>query len=209
MSKITKIEAQKRNKERVNIYIDDEYAFSTFLEIVYKEGLHKDLIIDTKKYSEIIKKENIQKCKNTSLRIIERSHKTEQEMRKRLFEKEYNEEEINIAIDFLKEYKFLDDNSYTNLYINEKIKSYGGQKIKYSLLSKGITKEVIDKALQEVTKEEFEEAALKLAEKKYRILLKRENNKYNLYNKLYRYLVSRGYDYELSKSITKGIVEMD
>lgn len=209
MSKITKIEAQKRNKKRVNIYIDDEYAFSTFLEIVYKEGLHKGLIIDTDKYNEIIKKENIQKCKNTSLRIIEKAYKTEKEMRKRLFEKEYNEEEINIAIDFLKEYKFLDDNSYTNLYINGKVKSYGSQKIKYSLLSKGITKEVIDKALQEVTKEEFEEAALKLAEKKYRILLKREDSKYNLYNKLYRYLVSRGYDYEISKSITKRIVEMD
>ena len=39
MSKITKIEVGKRNKERVNIYIDYEYAFSINMELVYKFGL--------------------------------------------------------------------------------------------------------------------------------------------------------------------------
>ena len=36
---ITKIELGKRNKERVNIYIDNEYAFSISAELVYKENL--------------------------------------------------------------------------------------------------------------------------------------------------------------------------
>ena len=39
MAKITKIEIQKRNKERVNLFLDDEYAFSLSTELVYKEGL--------------------------------------------------------------------------------------------------------------------------------------------------------------------------
>ena len=37
MNIITKIECGKRNKDRVNIYIDEEYAFSVDMEIVYKE----------------------------------------------------------------------------------------------------------------------------------------------------------------------------
>ena len=39
MNIITKIELGKRNKERVNIYIDNEYAFSISAELVYKENL--------------------------------------------------------------------------------------------------------------------------------------------------------------------------
>ena len=42
MNIITKIEVQKRNKDRSNIYIDNEYAFSLSNELVYKEGLKTD-----------------------------------------------------------------------------------------------------------------------------------------------------------------------
>lgn len=34
MAIITKIEIQKKNKERVNIYLDEEYAFSISAELV-------------------------------------------------------------------------------------------------------------------------------------------------------------------------------
>ena len=37
MNIITKIELGKRNKERVNIYIDDEYAFSISAELVIRK----------------------------------------------------------------------------------------------------------------------------------------------------------------------------
>lgn len=209
MAKITKIEIQKRNKERVNIYIDDEYAFSTFIDIVYKEGLSKGQEVNKEKYDDIIKKENKQKCKNTALRIIERAYKTEKEMRKRLSEKGYEKEEIDEAVNFLKEYKFIDDDSYVKLYIKEKIKSYGSQKIKYSLINKGISKEVIEEELNNIESEEMKQTALCLAEKKYKNLSKSENDKFKLYNKICRYLISRGYEYDMVKSVTNKVLERD
>lgn len=209
MAKITKIEIQKRNNERVNIYIDDEYAFATFIDIVYKEGLSKGQEVNKEKYDDIIKKENKQKCKNTALRIIERAYKTEKEMRKRLSEKGYEQEEIDEAVNFLKEYKFIDDDSYVKLYIKEKIKSYGSQKIKYSLINKGISKEVIEEELSNIESEEMKETALCLAEKKYKNLSKSEKDKFKLYNKICRYLISRGYEYDMAKSVTNKVLERD
>ena len=209
MAKITKIEIQKRNKERVNIYIDDEYAFATFIDIVYKEGLSKGQEVNKEKYDDIIKKENKQKCKNTALRIIERAYKTEKEMRKRLCEKGYEQEEIDEAVNFLKEYKFIDDDSYVKLYIKEKIKSYGSQKIKYSLINKGISKEVIEEELNNIESEEMKQTALCLAEKKYKNLSKSEKDKFKLYNKICRYLISRGYEYDMVKSVTNKVLERD
>ena len=49
MNIITKIEAQKRNKDRANIYIDNDYAFSLSNELVYKEGLKVNSKIDIEK----------------------------------------------------------------------------------------------------------------------------------------------------------------
>ena len=66
MSKITKIEAQKRTKDRVNIYIDESYAFSVSTELVYREGLRKDLEINEEKLKKVVKEDNIIKCKNPS-----------------------------------------------------------------------------------------------------------------------------------------------
>lgn len=38
---ITKVEVQKNNKNRVNVYVDEEYAFSCAAEVVYKYDLKK------------------------------------------------------------------------------------------------------------------------------------------------------------------------
>ena len=102
MGKITKIEVQKRNKERVNVYIDNVYAFAAFSELAYKENLRINCEVDEEKLLSIAKKENLAKCKETALKIIERSYKTEKEMQKRLMEKGFDSDSINIVISFLK-----------------------------------------------------------------------------------------------------------
>lgn len=43
MNKITNVEVQKKNKNRVNVYIDEEFAFGCDAEIVYKYGIKKKI----------------------------------------------------------------------------------------------------------------------------------------------------------------------
>ena len=57
MNIITKIECGKRNKDRVNIYIDEEYAFSVDMEIVYKEGLKVKDSVDYDKLKKVIEED--------------------------------------------------------------------------------------------------------------------------------------------------------
>ena len=100
MAVITKIEIQKRNKERVNIYLDDEYAFSISAELVYKENLRVKDVVDTEKLKSVADKESYIRCKNSALKIIERSYKTEKEVVEKLQMKGY-EEMMNEIKDFL------------------------------------------------------------------------------------------------------------
>ena len=84
MAIITKIEIQKKNKERVNLFLDGEYAFSLSIELVYKEGLNTNDEIDSEKLKILAEHESSIRCKNSALRIIEKSYKTEKEVRDKL-----------------------------------------------------------------------------------------------------------------------------
>lgn len=209
MSVITKIEIQKKNKERVNLFLDNEYAFSISTELVYKEGLRVNLNVDIEKLKDLVEKEEMLRCKNSAIRIIERNYKTEKEVRNKLIEKGYNENAINNAIDFLQKYNFLDDNTYTKMYVKDKLNSQGSNKIKYTLMKKGISKEMIEEELQNIDRDDEKKVAMELAQKKLSSIKKSENDKYKISGKLYRFLTSKGYNYDIVKETVKDVMSLD
>lgn len=207
--KITRIEVGKRNKDRVNVYLDEEYAFSCSAELMYKHNLKKDTTIDEENIYDIIKKDNTMKCRSSALRIVERSCKTEDEIREKLLLKEYDENSINVTVEFLKEYSLIDDEKYAKTYVKDRMKREGKNKIKYSLKRKGINEEQILEAISNIDSDEEEEIARKLAIKKYNVLTKRESDKLKLKQKMTRFLVSKGYNYELANRVINSIINED
>lgn len=207
MNKITKIEVQKRNKERVNVFVDESFAFAISAEILYKEGIKVDQIIDVEKVEKIAKEDSFIKCKSSALRIIERSYKTEKEIGDKLFTKGYDKETIARTMEFLKEYKFINDEAYINMYIKDKIKGQGKNKIKYDLMRKGIKDTEVYEAISNIDEDEELEIAKALALKKYNIIKKSESDKYKISQKLYRFLISKGYNYDLAQKAIKDLKE--
>lgn len=209
MPKITKIEIQKNNKDRVNIYLDGEYALAINAELIYKENLKVKDDVDISKLQEIAEKESYIRCKESAIKIIERSYKTEKEIRDKLKQKGYEEKQINNSIDFLKEYDFINDNTYAKAFIKDKLSSKGSQKIKYDLMKKGIAKDIIEENLIKVDKNEEKEVALNVGRKKYESIRRKESDNYKLSGKLYRFLISRGYAYDIVKDVVKEIMSLD
>lgn len=209
MAKITKIEVQKKNKERVNLFLDEEYAFSLSIELIYKEGLKKNDEVDSQKLEALAEKESLITCKNSALRIIEKSHKTEKEVIEKLKSKGYGDNAINKSIEFLKEYNFINDLNYAKAFINDKLNSVGSQKIRYTLLQKGISKELVEEHLSNSNKENEKNVAFNLAKKKVDLLRKKENDNYKISGKLYRYLISKGYEYDITNEVVKQVMSLD
>ena len=206
MNIITKIECGNRNKNRVNIYIDEEYAFSVDMEIVYKEGLKVKDSVDYDKLKKIIEEDNYIKCKNAAIKIIERSYKSEKEIKDKLLKKEFDNNTVNRTLSFLKEYNLIDDEKLVSMYVKDRLRNQGEKKIKYSLMQKGVNEELIYRELNKINNDDLEDIAYNLALKKYEVLSKRENDKYKLYQKLTRYLMCRGYGYVLVSRVVKRIV---
>ena len=209
MNIITKIEVGKRNKERVNIYIDEEYAFSISAELIYKENIKVKDKIDVDSLKKLADEDNYIKCKNTALKTIERTYKSEKELAQKLALKGYDDHIINRTINFMKEYNLLNDNNYSTMYVKDKSRNIGKKKIKYSLLQKGIDEEIIESELEKINNDEVKAIVYEMALKKYKVFSKRENDNYKLTQKLYRFLMGKGYDYDLIKDVVKSIVKSE
>lgn len=206
---ITKIEEQKKGKNRVNVYVDEEFSFSCNLEIVYSLGLQTGAKVDDERIIEIVSEDEYIRCKNSALRTIEKTYKSEKEVRDKLLTKGFEESTIERTIQFLKSYNFIDDDKFADMYIRDRINNEGIYKIKSSLSRKGIPKEIIESKIEQIDHFKIESSAEKLAADKYRAVMKSENDKRKIYKKVGDFLIRKGYSFDETKSALKKVLNCE
>lgn len=118
-----------------------------------------------------------------------------QEVLTKLRSLQVEEKEAQQILRLLKNDGFVDDERYAQSYIRGKVglKQWGKQKIRMSLLQKGIPKELIDKYLEHITPQQYTDN-LQAAVRKWTQShgpVTQEN-----ITKLYRHLMAKGYTYE-------------
>lgn len=109
------------------------------------------------------------------------------------------------VLDKLIELRFIDDARYAEAYTREKsnITGWGAKKIEFQLRQKGISKEIISRAISSVDTTQQEEQLTKKLERKLHTT--KANNSYELRGKLLRYALSMGYEYDSAKAIIDKI----
>lgn len=202
--KITSITPQK-NINRVNIYIDDEFAFGLENELRYKYDLYTGKEISKEFLEDILEAAESKKVINDALHFLSYRQRTEKEIYTKLKTKGYEEQHIAKAIQYCKERKYIDDENFAINFIKDKINinKFGPNRIKRELISKGVSVEIIDKLLNMDSDEEYE-IAMELALKK--ISSYRNDTKEAKYRKLGGFLQRRGYSYDVVSRILKKII---
>ena len=136
--------------------------------------------------------DNFKKALNKAFTILSHASKTENEMKKKLAEKEFEKDVIEEVVLYLKEQKMLDDQYYADRWINNN--STISKKIIFQkLLVKGISKETICQAIENAEIDEYN-IALNMAEKKIKNI--KGNDSREKKNKLFTYMYSKGFDSE-------------
>jgi regulatory protein len=203
LAKISDILPQKR-KGRYNIFLDGEFAFGADKETIYTFGLRKNDELAENKINEIKDYDEFNFGKKTAFSFLNYKPRTEKEIRKKLKEKQISETIIIKILALLKDLKYLDDSQYAKMYIEEKLahNPKGKRLIAMKLAEKGINKEVINNVIDSQYNEDKEIKKAKELLTKY---LKKVRAKSDLdkKQKCYRYLLSRGFDYEVVKSACK------
>lgn len=98
---------------------------------------------------------------------------------------------------------FVDDARYAAAYAREKsaLSGWGPVKIRSALLARGVSREVVLAALEEIDPERAASKLEKVLETKWKSL--RDDSQGRL--KLIRFALSRGYDYEAIRSLVERI----
>ncbi len=204
MKKITKIEVQKNNRDRVNIYIDDTFAFGIDLNIMMKYSLTKNMEIEQLFIDEILKAEEEIHVYNYALTLLSRRAMSEKQVRTKMGIKGYDEAFIDRAILKLKYQKYLDDERYSEMLINDKanISKYGKRKIKHVLYEKGIDRDIIEEKIKCLSEEDELKRAYSVGLKKISSL--KEDDDRKKYVKLSRFLINKGFELDtVRKSVSR------
>ncbi len=203
--KITNIEPQK-NKNRVNIYVDDVFSIGIAEELRFKHKLEVGMEVDDDFIKDVLQSEEQNKVINYALNLLSYRQRSEKEMYNALKRKNFEDYYIKNAMNYCRENRYLDDKTFTESFIRDKINlsKFGPERIRYELILKGIPKNIIDDLLILDYDEQYE-SAMNLALKKLSSYKKDDRN--SIYRKLSGFLQRKGYSYDIISKVMKEILK--
>jgi regulatory protein len=152
--KITALKIQKRNPARVNVYLDDEFAFG--LAKVVAIWLKIGQQLDEAKIEKLKAEDEAEVVYQKALHFLSFRPRSEGEVRQRLLKQKYNEAVIDATIVRLRENGFLGDQQFASLWIENRstFRPRSQRMLAMELRKKDVPEEVISSAMEEAEKDE-------------------------------------------------------
>lgn len=200
---ITAIEGQQRNKERVNIYIDGEYAFS--LNRLEAFSLRSGQTLSEAEISALKAADAKAIAMDKALHFLGPRPRSVAEIRRHLETKKgLTAEAIEAAITRLAELNYVDDLAFARYWVQnrEDFNPRGLQALRYELRQKGIEDALIEEALSDLDQNA---AALRAAQKKLRSL--RGQDYLSTRRKLHDFLLRRGFSYDSVRAALDEVLQ--
>jgi len=205
---ISKIEPQKKSKNRFSIFSDNEFKIGVSAETLLKFELQVDKIITPDLFQQIQENEDYIFLKESALRFLSRRPHSIKELKDKLFNKSKNTQSINRIVKEFLENNYLNDTTFAESFIADEIrlKNSGPLLIKNKLLNKGVDREIIDSKLNDAYDEPIQLKNCKLlAEKKLNIINKKVSASERK-SKLINYLKQKGYHWDIIKQVVESII---
>lgn len=185
MGKITDIAFQKKNKNRMSIFIDDAFVCGLEAITVKRNRLEIGDEITEEELKRIQAESESGIAFERAVKLCSGRSRTKREIKRYLLDKGYTSEVVNSVMKKLAEYGFTDDFRFCREYVAAYSKRVGLKKIKFDLKRLGAEDEAISAALEEVNDQEDE--AFAAAEKYIR------THRNFVIAKLKSHLYSRGF----------------
>lgn len=199
--RVTALKVQKRNPNRVNIYLDGEYAFglarivAAWLQVGQTLSDEKIILLQRQDTEEVIYLK--------AMRYLGNRPHSEAEIQKKLTLKGYEESDVQKIVGRLREQGYLGDIQFARNWIENRtaFRPRGRRLLALELRQKGVSEEVILEALQNTDNES--ELAFSVARRYARRLAELDKNKFR--EKLTSYLGRRGFTYEVASPVVRQV----
>jgi regulatory protein len=190
---ITSLETQKGNPGRVNVFLNNQYAFGVRLldAAVLKQGQ----MLSPEEISRLKKVDDRYKAYHAAINFLAYRARSQTETERLLIRKGFSPDIINQTIERLCSQKYIDDLEFARAWLKSRTHRKPASKstLRFELNQKGVDEKIIKELLVDLDNNEL---ARTCAEKKLRLWgsLGREDFK----KKILIYLKRRGFNYEVS-----------
>lgn len=190
----------KLTKGRAKICLAGGTDFVLYKKEYESYGIEEGTELSEADYQQIMTDIIVPRCKKRALHLLEKQDRSEKNLRDKLREGGYPSDVIDIAIDYINEYGYLDDARMAASHIRFYQDSRSKQRIKQDLMNKGISSDVIERVLEEeYTADETDLIESLLIKKHY----DKENATYEDRAKIYRFLAGIGFSSDSINRVLK------
>ena len=150
--RITRIETQKKRRDRVSIFADGEYVLGLSKETLLRAALRVGDEISPSRITALTADETLHQARSSALRLLARRPRSERELRDRLKENEFDDDTINRVIAGLKEAGLVNDAEFARMYVRNALtlRPQGEIQLRQKLLLLGVARPLIDEVLREI-----------------------------------------------------------
>lgn len=134
-------------KSRSKVYIDQEFAFVLYKGELRLYHVAEGKEITQKDYEEITKVVLPKRAKLRAMNLLQKRAYTEKQLADKLKEGGYPEEIAEIAMEYVKSFRYIDDLQYAMDYLNCYAERKSIKKIEMDLMQKGISRAIWKQAL--------------------------------------------------------------
>ena len=131
-------------------------------------------------------------ARNKAIYYLQFSAKTESELRKKLAEQGFLPASVDSAIDFVKQYRYLDDEEYVRRYIEKNGRKKSRKQIAFELRQKGVRDDMVRAGLEEMPIDEAAQIETVLEKRGY----SGEEATREERQKISAYFARKGFSYE-------------
>lgn len=192
---ITALVVQKRNKERVNVYLDGEFAFG--LAMIEALKLHKGQKLSDEDIARLKALDEIEKAHERALNYLSYRPRSVDEVRRNLSEK-YPETAVEAVIERLERAGLLNDQEFARFWVEnrDRFKPRSKRALRYELRQKGISDVDIDLVLEALDEED---AARRAAEDRARRYRNADEETFR--KRMSDFLARRGFSYGIIRDV--------
>jgi regulatory protein len=200
MKKLTALVVQKRNPNRVNIYLDGEYAFS--LARIVAAWLKVGAELDEQKIEQLQAQDARERALQQAMLFLSYRARSESEIRQNLRKHEIPEAVIDLTLERLKQDGLANDNEFAQAWVENRstFRPRSRRMMAMELRQKGLDDESMQSALKNVDDEPLAYEAAKKRATRFKNLEWSEFRK-----KLSEFLARRGFPYSVVAPVVTRI----
>lgn len=198
--RITALKVQKRNQQRVNVYLDGEFAFG--LARITAAWLSVGQVLSEEKIAQLQAEDELEKYYQRALRLLNYRPRTETEISQYLQKKSASEDIIGIVLNRLKTSGLVDDERFAQNWVENRteLRPRSRRALVYELRQRGVSDEIIQDSIDQTDDGDL---AYQAALRRARRITSLDWNEYR--QKMLRYLAQRGFNYDVSNEAARRI----